>query len=244
MGRVRVGIGGWTFPDWRGLFYPPGLPHARELAYAAERFTAIEINATFYKRQNPDIFSRWAAATPDDLLFALKASRFCTNRRVLADAGEAVAGFFAQGLTRLGPKLGPILWQFPDTKRFEKDDFSAFLDLLPAEYERVPLRHVVEVGHPSFDDPAFVALVRAHGVAVARIDPAKLPPVESGGFTYARLQGMRDEQETGYDALALDGWADTARGWAVGGDAFVFMINGAKRRAPAAAEALLARLRS
>ena len=240
---IAVGIGGWSFAPWRGTFYPPGLPQLRELEHAAARVNAIEINATFYRRQSADSFRRWAAATPAGFVFTIKASRYCTNRRVLADAGEGVEAFLDQGLVELGPKLGPILWQFAETKRFEPDDFAAFLEMLPPSRDGVALRHAVEVRHESFDDPAFADLARARNVAVVRLDPAPLPPVTSGGFVYARLQGMQEEVATGYDDVALDGWAETAKRWRQEGDVFLFAINGAKVRAPAAAEALIARLR-
>lgn len=241
-GKIRVGIGGWSYPPWRETFYPHGLPQARELEHAASRVQAIEINATFYRRQSPDSFRRWAAATPPGFVFAVKASRFCTNRKVLGDAGEGIANFFGQGLTELGDKLGPILWQLAATKRFDREDVAAFLALLPASHDGIPLRHVIEAAHESFGDPAFADLVRAYGVAVVRLDPAANPPVDSGGFVYARLKGMHEKEPTGYPTEALDAWADTARGWAEQGDAFVFMINGAKVRAPAAAQALMQRL--
>lgn len=243
-GTIRVGIGGWTFPDWRGVFYPPGLPHARELEHAARHVQAIEINATFYKTQSAESFRRWAAATADGFVFSIKASRFCTNRRVLAEAGEGIERFLAQGLTELGDKLGPILWQLAATKRFEPDDFAAFMALLPASRDGVRLRHAIEVKHESFDDPAFFALARANDVAVVRLDPAPFAYERTASFTYARLQAMREEEPTGYDATALDGWANVARADAADGDVFVFMINGAKVRAPAAAQALIARLES
>lgn len=240
--RIGIGIGGWSFAPWRGSFYPAGLPQARELEYAARKVTAIEINATFYRRQSPDSFARWAAATPPGFVFALKASRFCTNRKVLAGAGEAIESFFAQGLSRLGDKLGPILWQFAATKRFEPDDFAAFLALLPASRDGLALRHAVEVRHPSFATPAFFELARAHGVAVAELDPAPFAVQQTADFAYARLQGMREEEEAGYHAATLDRWAARASDWSAAGDVYMFAINGAKLRAPAAAQALIVRL--
>ena len=189
-----------------------------------------------------DCFRRWAAATPDGFVFSIKGSRFCTNRRVLGEAGEGIERFLAQGLTELGDKLGPIVWQLAATKRFEPDDLAAFLALLPASRDGVRLRHAIEVRHESFDDPAFFALARAHDVAVVRLDPAPFAHVPTASLTYARLQAMREEEATGYDAAALDGWAEVARAAAADGDVFMFMINGAKVRAPAAAQALIARL--
>lgn len=241
--RIRVGIGGWTFTPWRGTFYPPGLPSARELEHAAGRVQAIEINATFYRVQSADSFRRWAAATPQAFVFAIKGSRYCTNRKVLAEAGESLERFFGQGLTELGDKLGPIMWQFAAGKRFDPDDFAAFLSMLPASRDGVPLRHAVEVRHESFADPAFAELARRYGVAVVRLDPPGPPvPLDTADFVYARLQDMREEEPTGYNGAALDRWAETAREWAATRPVFLFMINGAKVRAPAAAEAMMSRL--
>jgi uncharacterized protein YecE (DUF72 family) len=262
-GQIRVGIGGWTFEPWRGVFFPPGLAHAKELAYAAGKLTAIEVNGTYYSSQSPATFAKWAKETPDGFVFALKASRFCTNRKVLADAGLSVEKFLTSGIVELGDKLGPILWQFMPTKRFDPDDFGAFLNLLPKVQGDLRLRHAVEVRHQSFLTPAFVTLARAAGVAIVFADTPKYPAIAdlTSDFVYARLQDAHEEVETGYDAQALDHWADVARAWAKGaapdglgyietakggpvGDVFVFMINGAKVRAPAAAVALLDRLRS
>ncbi len=242
-GAIKVGIGGWSFAPWRGTFYPPGLPQARELEHAAARVQAIEINATFYKTQSADSWERWAAAAPPGFTFTIKGSRFCTNRKVLADAGDGIGRFVGQGFTRLGDKLGPILWQMAATKRFERDDFARFLDLLPPTHDGVALRHAVEVRHESFADPAFAESARARGVAVALLDPAvPVGTLDTADFVYARLKGMREDEPTGYDAALLDHWASQARGWASERDVFLFMINGAKVRAPAAAEALIARL--
>jgi len=244
-GIIRTGIGGWTYEPWRGTFFPEGLAHARELEYAAGRLGAIEVNGTYYGTQKPETFRKWAAAAPDDFVFTLKASRFCTNRKVLADSGESIAKFLGQGIVELGDKLGPILWQFMPTKKFEADDFGAFLKLLPEKHEGIMLRHAIEVRNESFDDPAFFALARKAGVAVVFADSSKYPGFDdqTAGFTYARLEDAVEEEETGYSPAALDAWATKAREWAKGGrDVFVFMINGAKVRAPAAAQALIARL--
>jgi uncharacterized protein YecE (DUF72 family) len=261
-GTIRVGIGGWTFEPWRGTFYPPGLPHARELEYAAAHMTAIEINGTYYRLQKPESFAAWAKAAPDGFVFSVKASRVCTNRRVLAEAGEAVAKFLGQGITELGEKLGPILWQFMATKVFDPEDFGAFLKLLPQKQDGIPLRHAVEVRHESFRTPAFIQLARKAEVAIVFADTPKYPQIAdiTGDFVYARLQDAREEEPTGYSREALDRWEQIAGEWAVGKrpggleyaaeerpgsyprDVFVFMINGAKVRAPAAAQALLERL--
>ena len=243
-GRIRVGIGGWTYEPWRGAFYPDGLAKTRELAYAAARLTAIEINSTYYSTQKPESWRKWADATPDDFVFTVKASRFCTNRRVLADAGDSIAKFMGQGLDQLGDRLGPILWQFMATKRFDAEDFAAFLRLLPAKLGDRALRHAIEVRHPSFVDPAFVDLARDHGVAIVFADHAEYPAIAdcTADFTYARLQQSREEEPTGYSATELDHWAEVAKGWAVDRDAFIFFIGAGKVRNPAAAEALIARI--
>jgi uncharacterized protein YecE (DUF72 family) len=243
--RIRVGIGGWTYEPWRGTFYPEKLPHARELEHAASRMGAIEINGTYYSGFKPESFRKWADAAPDDFIFTVKASRFATNRRVLADAAESVGKFVNQGLAELGPKLGPILWQFMPTKKFDREDFGAFLKLLPAKVDGLTLRHALEVRHETFEDAAFVDLARDAGAAIVFADKAGYPSIDetTADFAYARLQSAEEEIETGYSAAALDDWAKRAKGWAKGGrDTFVFMINGAKVRAPAAAEALTARL--
>lgn len=225
------------------------------------RLTAIEINATYYKLQKPELFERWAKAVPENFRFALKGSRFCSNRKVLGEAGEAVERFCGQGLAELGDRLGPILWQFMATKRFEPDDFRAFLALLPGKVAGVPLRHAVEPRHESFRDPAFVEMARAAGVAIVFADSDEFPciPDLSGDFAYARLQRSREAVATGYPSAELDRWAGAAKGWARGEspegfpyvaespkprprEAYVFFTSGAKERNPAAAEALIGRL--
>lgn len=244
-GRIRVGIGGWTYEPWRGTFYPDKLPHARELAHAASRMGAIEINGTYYSSFKPESFRKWADAAPQDFVFTVKASRFCTNRKMLADAGELIAKFVNQGIAELGDKLGPILWQFMPTKKFDRNDFGAFLKLLPDKVDGVMLRHALEVRHESFEDAAFVALARDAGAAIVFADKPGYPTIDesTADFAYARLQSAQEEIGTGYSADALDDWAKQAKDWAKGErDTFVFMINGAKVRAPAAAEALTARL--
>lgn len=261
-GMIRAGIGGWTFEPWRGTFYPKGLPHAKELEFAASKLSSIEINGTYYRLQKPESFAAWAKAAPEGFVFTVKASRVCTNRRVLAEAGEAVTKFVGQGLTELGDKLGPILWQFMPSKAFDPDDFGAFLKLLPEKQDGVRLRHAVEVRHESFRDAGFIHLVRKAGVATVFADTPKYPQIAdiTGDFVYARLQDAREEEPTGYSPEELDGWAKLAGQWAAGDsppdleyaaaepaekrnrDVFIFMINGAKVRAPAAAMELLQRL--
>src|SRR5205823_10068117 len=167
---IRVGIGGWVFEPWRGVFYPKGLPQARELAHASRQLTSIEINGTFYGTQKPDSFLRWAEETPDDFVFSLKGPRYATHRRVLAEAGPSIERFFASGVLGLKSKLGPVLWQLPPTKAFDAGDFAAFLALLPKHLDGRAIRHAVEVRHDSFLDTAFVALLREHAVAAVLVD--------------------------------------------------------------------------
>jgi uncharacterized protein YecE (DUF72 family) len=243
--KILVGIGGWDYDPWRGTFYPPGLARAKQLEHASRRVTAIEINATFYKLQSPALYARWAAAVPDEFRFAVKGSRFCTNRKVLGEAGEAVARFCGQGLTELGAKLGPILWQLADTKRFDLDEMRAFFALLPRAQDGVTLRHAIEARHESFADPAFAALAAEAGLAAAFIDAEGALPIDAPApdFAYARLKRSAEAEPDGYSPSALDAWAERARDWAAPGrDTFVFFIGGNKVRAPAAAQALLARL--
>jgi uncharacterized protein YecE (DUF72 family) len=260
-GSIYVGVGGWDFDPWRTSFYPPGLPKTKQLEYASRQLTAIEVNATYYKLQKPELFERWAKTVPDGFKFAVKASRFCTNRKVLGEGGEGVEKFCAQGLVELGDRLGPILWQFMGTKQFDPDDFQAFLNLLPKSQSGVPLRHAVEPRHESFRNPEFVAMARKAGVAIVFADAQDYPCIAdlSGDFVYARLQRSREEEPTGYDAASLDRWAEVAKGWARGEsppgfpyaadpapprprETYVFVISGAKVRAPAAAQALIERL--
>jgi uncharacterized protein YecE (DUF72 family) len=262
-GAIRTGIGGWSFEPWRGVFYPEGLKQAEELAYASRELTAIEINSTYYSSQKPETFAKWRAATPEGFVFTVKASRFCTNRRVLAEAGESVEKFLSQGLAELGDRLGPILWQFMATKKFDADDFEGFLDLLPKRLEGLPLRHCVEVRHASFADPAFVRLCRAREVAVCLADHAEYPliPDVTAPFVYARLMTGSDAVETAYPPAELDLWAERLRTYAQGGipadfrpldrtgppeqprEVFAFVIHEGKVRAPAGAKALLERAR-
>ncbi|MDX3908449.1 MAG: DUF72 domain-containing protein [Sphingobium sp.] len=246
MGMIRVGIGGWTFEPWRGTFYPPGLKQKDELAYATAHLTTIEINGTYYRLQTEKSFAQWAKAAPDGFVYALKASRYCTNRKVLAEAEESVEKFVNQGIAELGEKLGPILWQFAPTKVFDQEDMGAFIALLPSAVAGVPLRHALEVRHESFRDPAFVALAKKANVAIVRADHGEYPLIEAdtADFTYARLMRSVEEERTGYAPEAIERWADEARRWAAGGDAFVYFISGAKVRAPAAAQAFIAKLKA
>lgn len=243
---AHIGVGGWTYEPWRGLFYPDGLARTRELAWLGERLTGTEINATFYRGQSPASFAKWRDAVPVGFRFALKGSRYCTNRKDLSEADESVARFLAQGLVELGDKLGPINWQLAATKTFDADEIAAFLSLLPASHEGLPLRHAIEARHESFDDPAFFALCRKAGVAVVLADSPKyavLDAPDCASFVYARLQHARADVEQGYPEAELDAWAGRVRGWTgEGREVFAFFINGAKERAPAAATALVAKL--
>jgi len=244
--RVRIGIGGWTYPPWRGVFYPDKLPQAKELEYASRQMSAIEINATFYGRQKPKSWEAWEKVAPEGFQFAIKGSRFCVMRSRLCEGAEGVGNFFAQGFAALGPKLGPILWQFAGRRKFDRDDMAGFIDLLPEKLEGITLRHAIEPRHESFRDEKFFELCRARNIAVVFEDSNEYPCIEAdtADFAYARLQRMNEDVPTGYDDRALDGFAERARQWLKQGrDAYVFMINGAKVRAPAAALALQDRLR-
>lgn len=245
-GRIRIGIGGWTYAPWRGVFYPDKLPQSKELEYASHALTAIEINATFYGRQKLKSWESWAKIAPEDFQFAVKGSRYCVMKSKLAEAREGLSGFFAQGFAALGPKLGPILWQFASRRKFDRDDIAGFIDLLPQELDGVTLRHALEPRNESFNDDKFFELCRARNIAVVLEDSDEYPCIEAetADFSYARLQRMSEDLETGYDETAIAGFAERARKWrASGRDAYIFMINGAKVRAPAAALALQERLR-
>ena len=260
---IHVGIGGWTFAPWRGAFYPPGLPHAKELAYASSRLSAIEINGTFYRTQTPASFVKWRNDVPDGFIFAVKAPRVATHRTALAESEPSVARFLDSGLIELGDRLGPILWQFPPTRHFEPEHFADFLSLLPATHQGVPLRHAIEARHASFACPEWFALLRDHGVAAAIIDSDKhtLLGDLTAPFVYARLQRNLEAEPDGYAAAALDTWAARARHWTTGHpvedlrviapqsnpvprECFVFFISGDKVRAPDAAQAFMARLKA
>ena len=243
--QIRIGIGGWTYPPWRGVFYPDKLPQAKELEYAVSAMTAIEINATFYGRQKPKSWENWEKVAPDGFQFAVKGSRYCVSRSKLAESADSIANFVGQGFEALGPKLGPILWQFAPFKRFDADDIAAFIDLLPEKLNGIALRHAIEPRHKSFDDDKFFGLCRARNIAVVLDDSDKYPTIEAdtADFAYARLQRMSEDIASGYDDAALDRFAAKAREWQKRGDAYLFMINGAKVRAPAAALALQERLR-
>jgi len=243
-GKIYIGIGGWTFEPWRGVFYPPGLTQKKELAYAAQALTSIEINGTYYSSFKPDSWAKWRAETPDGFVFAVKASRYCTNRRQLAEAVDSIARFIGQGMSELGDRLGPINWQFMATKKFDAEDFESFFKLLPKEMKGLRLRHALEVRHPSFIDKTFFDLARRYNAAIIYADHEEFPEIDepTSDFTYARLMRTREDIETGYSAAALDAWDKRAQAWSKRGDVFVYFISGAKVRAPAAAQALIARV--
>lgn len=244
-GKIRVGIGGWSFEPWRGVFYPAGLRQKDELSYAASQMTAIEINSTYYSTQSPKSFANWAEAAPEDFEYSAKASRFCTNRKILAEAGPSVEKYIGQGLSELGDKLGPIVWQFAPTKKFDADDFGAFLDLLPAKLEGRKLRHALDVRNASFDDPAFIEMAQSKGMAIVHSDHPEYPLIEAdtADFVYARVMKAQEVIEQGYSDAELEKWSAKAKSWAAGGrDVYLFFISGAKIRNPAAARALLRRL--
>jgi uncharacterized protein YecE (DUF72 family) len=260
---IRVGIGGWTFEPWRGTFYPEKMKHAEELAYASRHVTSIEINGTFYRTQSAASFAKWRDETPEDFVFSVKGHRAVVNAKKLAEAGDAVKWFLGSGLYELGPKLGPILWQLAPYKRFDAEDLAGFFALLPEEQGGRRLMHALEVRHTSFLVPEYVALARKHNVATVFADSDEYPAIAdvTADFAYARLQKTEEKNETGYAAADLDRWTRIAKTWEAGGEAedlprfgakpadkkkrpvFVYMIAGAKVRAPHAAMAMIERLR-
>lgn len=242
-GAIRIGISGWTYAAWRGVFYPKGLARKQELAYAGRQFRSVEVNGTFYGLQRPESFARWRAETPDDFVFAIKGSRHITHMRRLRDVETPLANFLASGLLRLGPKLGPILWQFPPRMRFDAGLFRDFLALLPQDTRAAaamarrhdarldgraavdceadqPLRHAVEIRHESFRDAGFIELLRAHGVALVVADTVEWPLLMdlTAGFVYCRLHGSEQLYASGYGPKALDRWTGRIRAWARGGE--------------------------
>ncbi|WGS54833.1 DUF72 domain-containing protein [Paraburkholderia sp. D15] len=259
---MRVGIGGWTYAPWRGPFYPDDLTQSRELEYASRHLTSIEINGTFYGLQKPSSYEKWYQETPDDFVFSLKAPRYATNRKILADAGETIERFFASGVLLLKQKLGPVNWQFATTKKFDPEDFEAFLKLLPASIEGQKLRHAIEVRNETFRSPDFIALARKYKVAVVLAGDSEYPQLAdlTAPFVYARIMGTTDKHAKGYPAKALDAWAGRARQLAAGStpddldtsaqapakaavrDVYLYVISGFKERNPAAAMALIERV--
>lgn len=269
MAVARVGISGWTYAPWRGVFYPKGLPHRAELEYASQRLNSIELNGSFYALQKPSSFRTWAASTPDDFVFSVKGGRYITHILRLKNARAAVTNLFASGVLTLGPKLGPLLWQLPPNLQFDPESLDAFLGMLPKttaearalaadttlEQDRTdysgpddrPLRHAVEARHASFADPAFPRLCRAHGVAVVLADTAGRYPVlreTTADFVYVRLHGDEELYASGYTDEALDRWAgELHERLAEGLDVYAYFDNDLKVRAPYDAMGLLGRLR-
>jgi uncharacterized protein YecE (DUF72 family) len=261
-GRIRIGVGGWTYDPWRGTFYPGDLPQKRELEYASRQLTSIEINGTYYGSQKPETYVKWREETPDDFVFSLKAPRYAMNRNVLAEAGPTVTRFFASGIMELKDKLGAINWQFLPTKKFEPPDFEAFLKLLPREAAGRALRHVVEVRHESFRSSAFIEMMRAYGVGIVIAGDSPHPQIAdtTAPFVYARIMGTQAKEESGYADAALDHWASRARALAMGAvadglqrvlteaadgvprDVYLYVISGHKVHNPAAAKGLIQRL--
>lgn len=244
-GIIRIGIGGWTFEPWRGVFYPEGLSQKRELEFASRALTSIEINGTYYSTFKPDSWRKWRDETPDDFVFTVKASRFCTNRKVLADAKDSIAKFLDQGLTELGPKLGPINWQFMATKKFDAADFEGFLKLLPQEKDGLKLRHALEVRSPTFQTKAFYDLAKQYGAAIVYAKDEDFPEIDeaTADFTYARFMATEEDNARGISDKDLAVLAKQTKTWAKRGDVFAFFISGAKARNPAAAQALMKKVK-
>ncbi|MDT3680584.1 MAG: DUF72 domain-containing protein [Burkholderiaceae bacterium] len=267
-GAIRIGVGGWIYEPWRGTFYPAKHPAKRELEYASRRLSSIEINGTFYRTQTPASFAKWRDETPDDFVFALKGPRYATHRTRLADANESIERFFDSGVLELGDKLGPVNWQFPTSRKFDASEFEAFLQLLPTSIDGRPLRHAIEVRHDSFRTGEFVALARAHGVAIVVAGDSEHPQIAdpTAPFVYARIMGTQESEPAGYSASALDRWTARIKAWASGAipegldvvdpppavraqpgaaaprDVYLYVISGHKARNPAAALALIERL--
>lgn len=255
---IRAGIGGWNFEPWRGTFFPKGTPKTKELHYASRQLSTIEVNGTFYSTFKPPTFKKWFDETPGDFVFSLKANRFAVNRKILSEAGPSIDRFLESGVSELKHKLGPILWQFMGTKKFDPADFEGFLALLPKSIDGVPLRHAIEPRHPTFQTPEFIALARKYNAAVVYAHSKTYPaiPDATSDFVYCRLQETQERVETGYTAAEIKNWAEAAKAWEAGGlpkgmtafgkaavkkkrDVFVYFIAGAKERNPAAAMALL-----
>jgi uncharacterized protein YecE (DUF72 family) len=241
---VRVGIGGWQFDPWRETFYPETLAKKNELKYTSRKLTAIEVNATYYGSFKPDTFARWADEVPEDFVFSLKAHRFSTIRKTKEDMKTSIDAFLGQGITALKQRLGPINWQFPPTRKFDPDYFTLFLNQLPKEKDKIPLRHALEVRGTGFDTPAFYDLLTKHGVTVVYAEDDAFSKLRHAGgdFAVARLMQSKSDQATGYPKPEIDRFAKTFEGWAKTQDVYAFFISGAKERNPAAAMALLAKL--
>ena len=262
-GQIRIGVGGWTFEPWRGVFYPESLKQKDELAYASRKLTAIEINGTYYSSFKPDSWAKWRESTPPGFRFSVKASRFCVNRKKLTDGAQSIGFFMNQGLEELRDRQGPILWQFMATKKFDYDDFAGFFDLLPKTLNGSKLQHVIEVRNATFANEKFVSLCRDHGMAICNSENENYPfiPDVTADFVYLRLLSANDEIPTGYEPADLDKWADRFRAYAQGRvpdgntpfdrnglpqgarDVYAYIIHEGKVRAPAGAMALIERVK-
>jgi uncharacterized protein YecE (DUF72 family) len=285
-GRIRIGISGWTYPPWRGVFFPKKLSQKLELEYAASIFRTIEINGTFYSLQRPSSYQSWADRTPDDFMFSVKAPRFITHMRRLRDVEVPMANFFSSGILKLGAKLGPILWQLPPNFKYSSGLIESFFELLPRNTEQAvelgskhdgkvegrtfleidqnrPLRHALEIRHPSFVVPEFIALLRNHKVALVCADTVEWPRLMdvTSDFVYCRLHGSKVLYSSGYSKAAIEEWTSRVAAWAKGGEAsdgefastkngtrharrdvFVYFDNDVKVRAPRDAKRLQARV--
>lgn len=259
MAQIRIGISGWRYAPWRGVFYPKGLPQHRELAYASRVFPSVEINGTFYSLQRPERFEQWYRETPPGFVFSVKGGRYITHMRRLRDIEAPLANFFAQGLFNLREKLGPVLWQFPPNFRFDPDRLERFFELLPRDTTQAlrlawrrdsrmrgrarlaidaerELRHAIEIRHESFVDEAFIRLLRRYKIALVVADTAgKWPYKEdvTADFVYLRLHGDKEIYASGYTAKALGRWAERVRAWSRGsqpGDAHLIASQAPRSR--------------
>jgi uncharacterized protein YecE (DUF72 family) len=242
-GDIRIGISGWRYKGWRGVFYPKDLPQRRELEYAARIFRSVEINGTFYSLQRPESFEAWAAATPDNFVFAVKGPRFITHMKRLNDCETPLANFFASGLFRLGHKLGSILWQLPPDLGFDAERLENFFTLLPRDTREAtrlashhdhrldnradlrprastPIRHALEIRHKSFRVPEFIQLLRKHNIALVCADTVDWPRLMdlTSDFVYVRLHGSEVLYVSGYEDVDIDAWARRAMAWATGNE--------------------------
>ncbi|UDF04671.1 DUF72 domain-containing protein [Asticcacaulis sp. AND118] len=263
---IYIGIGGWNFEPWRGTFYPADVSQKKELEYASRKLTSIEINSTYYGSQKPETFAKWRDDTPDGFVFCVKGSRYTTNRRVLAEAGDSIEKFIGSGVTELKDKLGPINWQFMATKKFDPQDFEAFLKLLPASHDGVTLRHAIEVRSPTFQTPEFIDMARHYKVAVVNAFDEDFPQIgdQTTDFAYLRLLGTEENEPIGYSEAALDEWSGRLKAIETGvvpediacvgernrhesdgksRDVFAYVISGDKVKNPHAAMALIERLK-
>lgn len=241
---IRVGVGGWTFEPWDEMFYPAGLSKAKQLQHMSRTLTAVEVNGTYYSSFKPDTFAKWRDETPDGFVFSLKAHRFSTVRKTKEDMKTSTGLFLDQGITQLKDKLGPINWQFPGNRKFDREHFANFLSALPKEKDGIELRHALEVRGTGYDDPAFFELLDKHGATVVYAEDDEFPNVKHLGsdFVVARLMQSQADEATGYPKKEIDRFAKMATDWAKKRDVFVFFISGAKESNPAAAMALQEKL--